>query len=358
LRECNLWDLGYKGQKYTWSNGRDGRDLTLERLDRVDANLEWSGVFDVNVLPRLYSDHSPLFISFDPSCRIPWKKNKRFHFEVGWMKHKDHKNIVRKVWKVKNNSIDKWVVLRGKLDNCKRDLKCWAQLFDDKENLSIQKLEESLQAVQQEGDPRKVELKKSLKEDLDHMLELEDLKWRQRAKENWLKFIDRNTKYFHACASQKNRRNLVQEIVDLNGKKWYSQKGIEGAFVRYFQCLYRAENAVEIDCCTSTIIPKVTPQMNQNLVAPVTMEEIQNALNQLDPLKAPGPDGFPACFFQQNWEIFHQEVCDAIKYCFETCKLDASINSTVIALIPKTKNPISVTKFRPINLCNVVYKIL
>lgn len=38
--------------------------------------------------------------------------------------------------------------------------------------------------------------------------------------------------------------------------------------------------------------------------------------------------------------------------------MDASVNATVIALIPKTKNPISVTEFRPISLCNVVYKIL
>jgi hypothetical protein len=93
-------------------------------------------------------------------------------------------------------------------------------------------------------------------------------------------------------------------------------------------------------------------------VAPVTLEEIQLALNQMDPLKALGPDGFPACFFQQNREILHQEVCDAIKYFFDSCRLDASINATVIALIPKTKNPISVTDFKPISLCNVVYKIL
>jgi hypothetical protein len=78
----------------------------------------------------------------------------------------------------------------------------------------------------------------------------------------------------------------------------------------------------------------------------------------MDPLKAPGPDGFPACFFHQNWEILHQEVCDAIMYFFDTCNLDASINATVIALVPKIKNPIAVTDFRPISLCNVVYKIL
>jgi len=363
LRDCYLWDLGYKGQKFTWSNGRDGRDLTLERLDRAVANLEWSRVFnvvDVEVMPRYCSDHSPLVISFDRSSSIPWKKNRRFHFEAGWMKHADHKNMVRRVWKVKNRSFgdDKWVILKDRLDNCRKNYKCWARFFDDKECLAIKQVEEELNMLQQERDPRKVDKESFLKENLDRLLEVQELKWRQRAKENWLKFGDRNTKYFHACASQKKCRNLVKEIVDLDGKRWYSQEGIEGAFVRYFQWLYKAESVAEIGPCINSITPKVSPEMNQSLLAPVTMEEIQTALNQMDPLKAPGPDGFPACFFQQNWEILHQEVCDAISYFFDTCNLNASINATIIALVPKTKNPISVNDFRPISLCNVTYKIL
>jgi len=73
LMECNLWDLGYQGKKYIWTNGREGRALTLERLDRGVANPEWCGVFDVvevEVLPRYFSDHSPLLISLDRSSKV------------------------------------------------------------------------------------------------------------------------------------------------------------------------------------------------------------------------------------------------------------------------------------------------
>jgi hypothetical protein len=48
----------------------------------------------------------------------------------------------------------------------------------------------------------------------------------------------------------------------------------------------------------------------------------------------------------------------AIKNFFSTGYLDAYVNSTFIALIPKNKNPSKVSDFRPISLCNVVYKII
>jgi hypothetical protein len=76
------------------------------------------------------------------------------------------------------------------------------------------------------------------------------------------------------------------------------------------------------------------------------------------PLKAPGPNGFPTSFFQQNWATIHQEVCTALFYFFETCRLDASINKTLIAFIPKKASPENITNFRPISLCNVIYKLI
>ena len=45
-------------------------------------------------------------------------------------------------------------------------------------------------------------------------------------------------------------------------------------------------------------IPQVSPLENAFLVAPFTKKEIQDAIFEMDHNKAPGPDGFPAEFYQ------------------------------------------------------------
>lgn len=42
----------------------------------------------------------------------------------------------------------------------------------------------------------------------------------------------------------------------------------------------------------------MTPEMNAELTPHYTPEEIDAALSQMHPLKAPGPDGYGVCFYQ------------------------------------------------------------
>ena len=44
-------------------------------------------------------------------------------------------------------------------------------------------------------------------------------------------------------------------------------------------------------------------------------------------------------------------------YFLNSASLPANLNHTFITLIPKVKNPELVSEFRPISLCNVLYKI-
>jgi hypothetical protein len=93
-----------------------------------------------------------------------------------------------------------------------------------------------------------------------------------------------------------------------------------------------------VEAYTNPVERKVSAWMNQKLLADFTRSEIFDALQQMASMKAPGPDGFPAWFFQQSWDTIQNEVCDVALYFFNTGILDEKINVTNIALIPKVPN--------------------
>ena len=52
------------------------------------------------------------------------------------------------------------------------------------------------------------------------------------------------------------------------------------------------------------------------------------------------------------------DVPRVVLSCLNSTSILRSINHTFITLIPKVQNPERVSDFRPISLCNVIYKII
>lgn len=75
------------------------------------------------------------------------------------------------------------------------------------------------------------------------------------------------------------------------------------------------------------------------------------------PLKAPSPDGIPPLFFQHFWSIVGSVVTKIVLDFLNFGITLPKFNETHIVLIPKTNNPKKVTEYRPISLCNVIYKL-
>jgi hypothetical protein len=72
--------------------------------------------------------------------------------------------------------------------------------------------------------------------------------------------------------------------------------------------------------------------------------------------KAPGPDGFTAGFYQLHWDLLGPEIVAAVLDFLNGGTMLVEFNLTTIVLISKSRNPQEMKEFRPISLCNVLYK--
>lgn len=119
-------------------------------------------------------------------------------------------------------------------------------------------------------------------------MEIDELKWSQRAKENWLKHGDKNSKYFHACVKQRRTTNQITEVRDTEGIVCSTSKAVEKAFPSYFQNLFTSDSPRGIFDCLHGLPSNVTREMNNQLVQRFIAEEVSSALSHMAPLKALG----------------------------------------------------------------------
>ena len=173
----------------------------------------------------------------------------------------------------------------------------------------------------------------------------------------YLKDGDRNTHFFHSRATQRRRRNLITGVKNQENTWCTKPEQILDTFLTYYQQLFSSSNPA-VSVADLNIIPQiVTKDMNQILSSDFHAWEVELALKHMAPLKALGPDGMPLLFYQNFWELVSGDVIHDILCFLNSSSLPKSLNHTFITLIPKTKNPESVTEYRPISLCNVLYKI-
>lgn len=61
------------------------------------------------------------------------------------------------------------------------------------------------------------------------------------------------------------------------------------------------------------ISPRVSFEQNKTLKKIPSATEIKEALFSVHPEKAPGPDGFSACFFQSNWVVVGADMIKEVQ---------------------------------------------
>jgi hypothetical protein len=67
---------------------------------------------------------------------------------------------------------------------------------------------------------------------------------------------------------------------------------------------------------------------------------------------------FLLVFFQRNWDVLEEDKVIAVRKFFDERVMSDGVNNTSIILVPKKDAPDELKDFRPVSLCNVIYKIV
>jgi exonuclease III len=353
-----LVDLGFFGNKFTWSNHRPGRANIRERLDRGLANQQWVHLFPnivINHLTTSQSDHCPILLSTEGSYQnIP----KPFRFEAFWTRDKSSFSVVAEAWLADIEGSPAFSLSR-KWKNTKNALKSWNHQHFGNIQANIKKLMTEISAIQScphssSNSDREVILQRNLQE---HLLR-EEVLWKQKSRELWLTCTDLNTKFFHASTVCRRRYNSISCLTSSDGNPIRGRENIGAYLVDHFSKIFSTSHPPLTDNLPSLVTEVISVEENVRICTIPDEHEIFVAIKELGLNKAPGPDGMTGLFYKTYWPIVKDSVVKSVQSFFKGGFLLKEFNHTNIALIPKVDNPSRVNHFHPISLTNFNYKII
>lgn len=244
------------------------------------------------------------------------------------------------------------------MGRCRSSLQSWSNTTFPNSQAQVSNLINDLEALYDSDLPDTSDQIAGIIDNITTLWDRDEMYWQQRSRINWLKLGDQNTKFFHQTTLQRRQYNKILRLQDDEGTWLENELDISNNFLNYFQQLYTSYGPQQWSEVFDFVDQIVTPEMNQSLQRPITLEEVQSAAFDLGATKSPGPDGFSGTFYQTHWEIVQSIIHLSASQHQSTAKMLQQLNQTHIALIPKLKNPTNAAQYRPIAFCNFSYKIL
>ena len=169
----------------------------------------------------------------------------------------------------------------------------------------------------------------------EHTLSKLNQYYEQRSKKGWVKYGDRNTRFFHQAVLKRRKRNTICSIKDENDVTHFKPSLIANAFVNYFRFIFSSTNINVGRPFLGTHLPENSEDLTYSIP---DKNEILQILKDMKLNASPGPDGFNVEFYLATWEWIG-EVTQLVVNFYRTGILPPHISDTNIALIPKKLVP-------------------
>lgn len=129
---------------------------------------------------------------------------------------------------------------------------------------------------------------------------------------------DRNTRYFHASASARKRRNSFGALRNSQGQWVSNSNKIDAEIVEYFSNLFKCDgcHTADILWCVET---RVTSERNSLLLAQFSAIGVKEALFEMHPDKSPSLDVMNPAFYEKFWHIVGEDAVSAYLSFIHNC---------------------------------------
>jgi hypothetical protein len=142
-------------------------------------------------------------------------------------------------------------------------------------------------------------------------------KRKQMAREKFINEGDENSRYFHLIAKGKKRRVKILSLVHEENIV-STDDDINKVATDFYKDLFGPSPVSSINM-SNFHMNMLSEEDRILLTAPFTIEEIKLVVFSLKHNSAPGPDGIPAEFFQDFWELIHIELWNLFKDFYDGC---------------------------------------
>ncbi|KAL1151419.1 hypothetical protein V6Z11_A09G040500 [Gossypium hirsutum] len=303
LEELKLTDVKTCNGWFMWTNNREGDQLVKERLDRFvvsDTVMEKLPFLTSLIVRQSKFDHEAIILDSEGIKPNTTKEGHRawFRYDTCWADEKELKDIISGIWSKEDCSmLDKMDLTRDKLGS-------WQHHRFRKMKNKFKRLEEEIRQLMggssNEWTMRQLQQARGK---LGHLYDVEEKYWVLRARSQWLREGDRNTRYFHVRASGRRRKNNISRLKDAQGT-WHDDEEDFGHIAwNYFNDLFKTSCYLDVDRDLQHIPRCIDEDTNRRLNDAFTDEEIMMAFKQMDPRKAPGIDGLSGRFFKDHWSM-------------------------------------------------------
>ena len=156
--------------------------------------------------------------------------------------------------------------------------------------------------------------------DLLHQLnkrcDQEAIFWNQKAKVKWLKDGERNTSFFHKSTILHRMRNKISKMRTDSGDTLEEQQDISDELTCHFSQLLSEPNHKRLEAIgkvTQSIPSLMNNEHNHSLMQPISMQEVEETVEQMADGTSLGSDGFTIDFFHHCWNLIKNEVLEIVE---------------------------------------------